>query len=142
MASSSKPTAKHAKKTRIITLHLSSDSLSQFPSDSADVDVPKSSVKPDPSPSIQVTDEDANDSNATPVPATGTEASENNSLAPPDGDGKKKKGGAIAGRKRAPPSIDPFALPKERSKPGPKKKPRLYVSISRSSVDNIQPAVL
>jgi hypothetical protein len=80
------------------------------------------SIKPDPSPSIQITDDNPDESTTTPVPATGIDG---NALAPPDGDGKKKKGGSTAGRKRAPPSIDPFALPKERTKPGPKKKPKL-----------------
>jgi hypothetical protein len=122
MATSSKPIAKSAKKSRIIILRLSPESLSQFPSEVSDTEVPEMSIKPDPSPSIQITDDNPDESTTTPVPATGIDG---NALAPPDGDGKKKKGGSTAGRKRAPPSIDPFALPKERTKPGPKKKPKL-----------------
>jgi hypothetical protein len=122
MATSSKPIAKPAKKSRVIILRLSPESLSQFPSDASDIEVPETSTKPDLSPSIQIIEDKPDGSHSTPAPATGTDG---NSLVPPDGDGKKKKGGSIAGRKRAPPSIDPFALPKERSKPGPKKKQKL-----------------
>jgi hypothetical protein len=66
------------------------------------------------------------DSNDTPVPSN-PDVTDPNSLAPPKPDAKKKKGGgpAVAGRKRAPPSIDPNAPPREKGRPGPKKKPRL-----------------
>ncbi|CAK3752119.1 INO80 complex subunit 4 [Lecanosticta acicola] len=126
-----KAVPKSAKKSRIVVLRVSHELLSQWPSDTtAEASVKRNSINDEASPSIQLPDtaDKSSDSNATPVPAPANDAAttDSNSLAPPKIDGRKKRGGAATGgRKRAPPSIDPNAPPRERGRPGPKKKPRL-----------------
>ncbi|KAF2169312.1 hypothetical protein M409DRAFT_20538 [Zasmidium cellare ATCC 36951] len=115
-----------AKKSKIVTLRLSPDSLAQYPAASPPPN--PQAIKAEASPSAQPSDtvDKTSDSNATPIPPTNTDAADPNSLAPPKVDGRKKRGGAaVTGRKRAPPSIDPNAPMRERGRPGPKKKPRL-----------------
>ncbi|KAF2768843.1 hypothetical protein EJ03DRAFT_351854 [Teratosphaeria nubilosa] len=115
-----------AKNSRVITLRLSQALLTRFPSDST----PHASAtpaRPEPTPSVQLPDADkTSEFNVTPNPTINGEAVANNSLAPPKaGDKRKRGGGATAGRRRAPPSIDPNGPIRERGRPGPKKKPRL-----------------
>lgn len=117
-----------AKKAHIVVLRLSPKGLARFPSDVPTTrSASLSPTKPDLSPSVQPPEpaDHSSESNATPARASGNDDVDNSLRAPPDADGKKKKGGAVAGRKRAPPSIDPNAPPRERGRPGPKKKPRL-----------------
>jgi hypothetical protein len=122
-AASSKTMAKSSKKSRIITLRLSPDLLAQFP---ADV---KPRINEEPSPSVQPPEsaDKSSESNSTPMPSNANDENDPNSLAPPPKvDGRRKRGGGtLTGRKRAPPAIDPNAPPRERGRPGPKKKPRL-----------------
>nr|POF05915.1 ino80 complex subunit 4 [Quercus suber] len=114
--------SKSAQKSKVVRLRLTSEQLSRFPSS-----LPSTPAQQDPSPSIQLPDslDKGEDSNATPIPpnADGTDP---NTLAPPKPDDKKKRGGnGTAGKKRAPPSIDPNGPMKEKSRPGPKKKQKL-----------------
>ncbi|CAK1357484.1 INO80 complex subunit 4 [Cercospora beticola] len=130
MSATLKSAAKPGKKSRIVSLRISPSRLAQWSSSHSSPAGDTSalpSIKNEASPSVQLPDvaDKSSDSNATPVPQ-GNDAVDNNSLAPPKVDGRKKRGGATAsGRKRAPPSIDPNAPPRERGRPGPKKKPRL-----------------
>ncbi|TKA33324.1 hypothetical protein B0A50_00877 [Salinomyces thailandicus] len=132
-----KSTSKTTKKSKVIILRVSPDHLSRFPS----AVVAKTPVPPpaETTPSIQPPQEPADktsESNATPVPPTAPEGADANSLAPPKVDGRRKRGGAVAGRKRAPPSIDPNGPMRERGRPGPKKKPRLPDGTIDRSHDN------
>ncbi|EME46519.1 hypothetical protein DOTSEDRAFT_70503 [Dothistroma septosporum NZE10] len=126
---SNKASPKSGKKSRIVTLSISSDILARFPSDAVTAERPSTtSIKDEATPAF-VRPESADkssESNATPVPAPANDVADNNTLAPPKVDGRKKRGAAaVGGRKRAPPSIDPNAPMRERGRPGPKKKPRL-----------------
>ncbi|KAK3701631.1 hypothetical protein LTR37_015382 [Vermiconidia calcicola] len=131
----SKSTSKGSKKSRIVILHLSPDKLAKFPADVK----PKSSTttKPAPSPSVPppASNDKTSESNSTPVPPNGNDDTEAASLAPPKVDRRRRGGGTITGRKRAPPAIDPDAPPRERARPGPKKKPRL----ADGTIDHVNP---
>ncbi|KAK3049318.1 hypothetical protein LTR09_009496 [Extremus antarcticus] len=121
-----KSTSKASKKSRLVVIRLSPDKLAAFPADVKPA-TPKV-IKPDPSPSIQPPEstEKSSESNSTPIPSTTNDETDPNSLAPPKTDNRRRRGGGtITGRKRAPPSIDPNNPPRERARPGPKKKPRL-----------------
>ncbi|KAM0720601.1 hypothetical protein Q7P37_004738 [Cladosporium fusiforme] len=134
MATPSKSNSKASRKTRIVTLTVSPDALARIVSGAASRK-PSSSApttnNPDQTPSIAPPvpspGDKSEESNTTPAPATGADTPDPNSLAPPPKiDGRRKRGGgAVAGRKRAAPVIDPNAPPRERGRPGPKKKPRL-----------------
>ncbi|KAK5171033.1 uncharacterized protein LTR77_004177 [Saxophila tyrrhenica] len=116
---------KAGKKSNIVILRLSADKLAAFPADVKPA--ASTAIKPDPSPSIQPPESTgkSSESNATPIPANANEETDPNSLAPPKVDRRRRGGGTVSGRKRAPPSINPDAPPRERARPGPKKKPRL-----------------
>ncbi|KAK0932977.1 hypothetical protein LTR48_001767 [Friedmanniomyces endolithicus] len=122
-----KTNSKAAKKSHVITLRLSPDILARFPSTIPPKPPPAPIANPTPSPSVPPTEsaDKASDSNGTPIPPTVTEGTDANTLAPPKGDRRRRGGAGITGRKRAPPSIDPNGPMRERSRPGPKKKPRL-----------------
>ncbi|KAI5367459.1 Putative INO80 complex, subunit Ies4 protein [Septoria linicola] len=144
MSTTIKTTMKPGKKSRIVSLRISPTRLTQWPSDSVSVGQASAvpSIKKEASPSVQLPElaDKSSDSNATPVPA-GTDAADPNSLAPPKADGRRKRGGATAtGRKRAPPSIDPNAPPRERGRPGPKKKPRLPDGTIDRTTENVNGA--
>ncbi|CZT16183.1 uncharacterized protein RCC_02025 [Ramularia collo-cygni] len=103
------PTIK-GKKSRMVTLSLPSSLLSRFQS-TPPVTTKEEVVQPptqQPSPSSAETKSEAN---ATPVPSQDAAAT-----AAPKVDRR---------RKRAPPSINPNTMMRERARPGPKKKPRL-----------------
>ncbi|KAF2721360.1 DUF1711-domain-containing protein [Polychaeton citri CBS 116435] len=132
-ATNSKTSPKSAKKSRVIVLQLSGDQLSRFPSSQPpskssssapsvkkDEPSPPAIQRPDSASTPAAAADKASDSNATPVPAAPSDQ-DPNSLAPPK---PKRKGGWPAGKKRAPPAIDGNALPREKGRPGPKKKPR------------------
>ncbi|OQO01871.1 hypothetical protein B0A48_12344 [Cryoendolithus antarcticus] len=134
MSTTAKPSSKSARKTHIITLHLSPDTLSRFPHTPSP---PKPSASPASVPKLETTPaiiqpdsssaDKSSESASTPA-ATTADTPDPNALAPPPKvDGRRKRGGAaaITGRKRAPPTIDPMSTPRERARPGPKKKPRL-----------------
>ncbi|KAK3674178.1 hypothetical protein LTR78_006025 [Recurvomyces mirabilis] len=130
-------TPKSNKKSKIITLRLSPEALSQWPSDST----PKPSapiISTHPSPSVQPPEsiDKASDSNGTPMPTTSVDGGDNSGLAPPKIDRRRRGGAAVAGRKRAHPSIDPNGSMRERGRPGPKKKPRLPDGTIDHSQDN------
>jgi len=121
-----KSTPKGSKKSKVVILHLSPDLLRRFAPDVSSS--PPSAIKPEPSPSNQALNsaDKSSESNSTPLPSNSNDDPDATSLAPPNNESKKKKsGGTASGRKRAPPSIDPDATPRERARPGPKKKPRL-----------------
>ncbi|KAF2483436.1 INO80 complex, subunit Ies4 [Neohortaea acidophila] len=121
-----KATAKGAKKSKIIVLHITADKLSRFP---ATPSISRSaSIKAEPSPSVQPPEpaDKSSEANSTPIPPNANDDTDGNSLAPPGAENKKKRpAGNASGKKRAPPAIDPDAPPRERARPGPKKKPRL-----------------
>ncbi|KAL9533101.1 hypothetical protein SMMN14_03316 [Sphaerulina musiva] len=142
MSITTKSTPKAGKKSRIVSLRIPSSQLSNWPSDTASPLAQASavpSIKNEPSPSAQPSEhaDKSSDSNATPVP-NGTDVADADTLAPPSkADAKRKRGGASGtGRKRAPPSIDPNAPPRERGRPGPKKKPRLPDGTIDRTTDN------
>ncbi|KYG45679.1 hypothetical protein M433DRAFT_45170, partial [Acidomyces richmondensis BFW] len=136
-----KASAKGSKKRRLISLCLSPAHLSRFPSDNT----PRPSPTPatlEPTPSIHAPEpaDKSSESTATPVPPTTAEGTDTNSLAPPPkADKRKRGGGQISGRKRAPPSIDPHGPMRERGRPGPKKKPRLPDGTIDRSHDTSKP---
>ncbi|TKA70906.1 hypothetical protein B0A55_07482 [Friedmanniomyces simplex] len=121
-----KSTSKTAKKSRVITLRLSPDQLSRFPSNTTPKPSPPT-INTIPSPSVPPPEsaDKTSDSNGTPIPPTITEGADTNTLAPPKVDRRRRGGAGVGGRKRAPPSIDPNGPMRERGRPGPKKKPRL-----------------
>lgn len=136
MATPAKATPKGSRKTRIVTLSVAPEALARIVSGSNASSRKTSTSTPtlktlDPAPTITQPEPSSasksEESNSTPVPATGADTPDPNSLAPPPKiDGRRKRGGgAVAGRKRAAPVIDPNAPPRERGRPGPKKKPRL-----------------
>ncbi|KAK5130878.1 hypothetical protein LTR08_001599 [Meristemomyces frigidus] len=118
-----KSTAKATTKlSKIVVLGLAPDTLARFPSD-----VP-------PKPAATATPAAAT-ADTSPVPPVAGESTDNNSLAPPKVDKRKRGGPPANGRKRAPPSIDPNGPMRERGRPGPKKKPRLADGTIDRTVD-------
>ncbi|GAB7366594.1 hypothetical protein MBLNU230_g8580t1 [Neophaeotheca triangularis] len=129
--STPKPNPKSNKKptSLTITLRLPSDKLAQWPSSTTTTNAPTNSQPADqadtPPPPAASDKDPAADSNSTPAPNADANGGPN-AQGKGDAAGKKKRGGgAVAGRKRAPPSIDPNGPVKEKGRPGPKKKPRL-----------------
>ncbi|KAL1591153.1 hypothetical protein WHR41_00450 [Cladosporium halotolerans] len=127
-------TPKGSRKTRIVTLNVAPDALARLVSSpssrkesSSTPTLPTTDVTPSIAPPVPSPGDKSEESVSTPMPATGADTPDTNSLAPPPKiDGRRKRGGgAVAGRKRAPPVIDPNAPPREKGRPGPKKKPRL-----------------
>lgn len=120
-----KSMSKGAKKSRVVILHLSTDQLAKFPSSNTESPSP-SAIKEEQSPSVQPSDHadtKSPTSNSTPLPPGANGDVEPDSTAPAKSDNKRKRGGGtLTGRKRAPPSINPDAPPRDRARPGPKRK--------------------
>lgn len=124
---------KHKKQAKIVVLKLSPKLLQRFEPPSAkeeDESTPSSASSPAPVAedvaTLKVPDinDNASESNSTPAPSNGdTNASDPS---------KKRKGPAPGYKRSLVQMMESNGTPKPRGKPGPKKKPRLYVTNSSS----------
>lgn len=109
-------------KSKIITLRLPSTLLDRFPSDNLSDDASGSKASPSVDPSTKDATPSALDDDSK-VPST---PEPNGTPAPVDGDATPtngENGGPKTGAKRGAAAVD--GLPKQRGKPGPKKKARV-----------------
>lgn len=126
-----KSTSKSAKQSKKVVLHLPSKLLAKFPSDSKptqSIETP-TVVKPE----SDTADNKSSEDNGTPLPPGTPGATDDKSLAPPEGGKKKGILGAKAGTKRS--SLTPADGSKGKGRPGPKKKPRLADGTIDRTVD-------
>jgi len=117
--------SKTASKTKIITLSLSKDILVKFPHESSSSADPSSPTSSNVDSTAQPTAEAS-----TPDTAAGAPVNGSDSLAPPNALNRKGVPGPKPGLKRNASQMTVDGIPKPRGKPGPKKKMKVYVSMT------------